>query len=86
MENYFFYVKIFDWNYLHLTAQTKETYFRIVLKFLYFFQGLYGAQVAALTSKTSVASNDNCGDAAEGYYEEYVTGDTRYIVMFVFVC
>ena len=27
MENYFFYVKIFDWNYLHLTAQTKETYF-----------------------------------------------------------
>ena len=27
MENYFFYVKIFDCNYLHLTAQTKETYF-----------------------------------------------------------
>jgi hypothetical protein len=27
LENYFFYVKIFDWNYLHLTAQTKETYF-----------------------------------------------------------
>ena len=57
-----------------------------MLELMYFFQGLYGAQVAALTSKTSVASNDNCGDAAEGYYEEYVTGDTRYIVMFVFVC
>ena len=28
LENYFFYVKIFDWDYLHLTAQTKETYFR----------------------------------------------------------
>ena len=27
LENYFFYVKIFDWDYLHLTAQTKETYF-----------------------------------------------------------
>ena len=27
MENYFLNVKIFDWNYLHLTAQTKETYF-----------------------------------------------------------
>ena len=27
LENYFFYVKIFYWNYLHLTAQTKETYF-----------------------------------------------------------
>ena len=27
LENYFFYVKIFDCNYLHLTAQTKETYF-----------------------------------------------------------
>ena len=27
MENYFFNVKLFDWNYLHLTAQTKENYF-----------------------------------------------------------
>merc|ERR1712203_360677 len=44
------------------------------------YEGLYGAQVAALTSKTSVASNGNCGDAAEGYYEEYITGDTRYVI------
>ena len=28
MENYFFNVKIFDWNYLHLTAQTNENYFK----------------------------------------------------------
>ena len=48
-----------------------------MLEFLYIFQGLYGAQVAALTSTSGVESNDNCGDAAEGYYEEYITGDTR---------
>ena len=33
LENYFFYVKIFDWNYLHLTAQTKENYFSITYNF-----------------------------------------------------
>ena len=32
LENYFFYVKIFDWDYLHLTAQTKETYFSKILR------------------------------------------------------
>jgi len=43
--------------------------------------GLHGAHVASLTSTSSVASNDNCGDAAEGYYEEYITGDTRYVIV-----
>ena len=33
MGNYFFNVKIFDWNYLHLTAETQETYFRNKLDF-----------------------------------------------------
>ena len=34
LENYFFYVKIFDWDCLHLTAQTKETYFSMILNFV----------------------------------------------------
>jgi len=42
---------------------------------------LYGAQVAALTSTSSVSANSDCGDNAEGYFEEYVTGDTKYIIV-----
>ena len=42
--------------------------------------GLYGATVAALTSSDSVEPNDNCGSDATGYYEEYVSGNTRYII------
>jgi len=42
--------------------------------------GLYGAIVAALTSSDSVEPNDNCGSDATGYYEEYVSGNTRYII------
>jgi len=44
------------------------------------YEGLYGVQIAALTSTSSVVSNDNCGDAAEGYYDEYITGDIRYVI------
>merc|ERR1711963_372165 len=42
--------------------------------------GLYGAIVAARTSSDSVEPNDNCGSDATGYYEEYVSGNTRYII------
>ena len=31
MDKTSFNVKIFDWDYLHLTAQTKETYFSLTL-------------------------------------------------------
>ena len=31
MDKTSFNVKIFDWDYLHLTAQTKETYFSNVV-------------------------------------------------------
>ena len=31
LENYFFNVKIFDWDYLYLTAQTKENYFTMAV-------------------------------------------------------
>jgi len=44
-------------------------------------EGLHGAHVASLTSTSSIVSNDNCGDAAEGYYEEYITGDARYVIV-----
>ena len=35
MENYFFNVKLFDWDYLHLTAQTRENYFSQKMTFEY---------------------------------------------------
>merc|ERR1719483_1271557 len=44
-------------------------------------EGLHGAHVASLTSTSSIVSNNNCGDAAEGYYEEYITGDIRYVIV-----
>jgi len=44
-------------------------------------EGLYGATIAALTSTSSVETSSNCGDAATGYYEEYVTADARYVIV-----
>merc|ERR1711963_1086722 len=44
--------------------------------------GLYGPTVAALTTKNSVEPlDDYCGSDATGYYEEYVSGDTRYVII-----
>merc|ERR1711963_1001000 len=44
--------------------------------------GLYGPTVAALTTKSSVEYlSDYCGSDATGYYEEYVDGDTRYVII-----
>merc|ERR1719323_1510194 len=43
-------------------------------------EATYGSVIAQQNPTDSVASNSNCGDAAEGYYEEYTTADTRYIV------
>jgi hypothetical protein len=43
--------------------------------------GIYGATIAALTSRDSVETSSNCGDDATGYYEEYVTSDARYIIV-----
>merc|ERR1711983_477571 len=43
--------------------------------------GIYGATIAALTSRDSVETSSNCGDGATGYYEEYVDGDTRYVII-----
>merc|ERR1712193_373321 len=40
--------------------------------------GIYGATIAALTSRDSVETSSNCGDDATGYYEEYVTSDAEY--------
>ena len=51
-----------------------------MLEFLYIFQDVYGSIVAALTTTSDVASNDDCGDDAEGYYEEYLTDDYRYVI------
>merc|ERR1712049_7398 len=44
-------------------------------------EGLYGASIAALTSTSDVETSSNCGDDATGYYEEYVTGDARYVIV-----
>merc|ERR1712241_1516068 len=44
-------------------------------------EGLYGATIAALTSTSSVETSSNCGNAATGYYEEYVTADARYVIV-----
>ena len=43
--------------------------------------GIYGATIAALTSRDSVETSSNCGDDASGYYEEYVTDDARYVIV-----
>jgi len=40
----------------------------------------YGSVIAEQNPTDAVAANSNCGDDAEGYYEEYTTADTRYIV------
>ena len=59
LENYFFYVKIFDWNYLHLTAQTKETYFnKINLCMLIFIQVRFTSFLDNWYVKTKVIIND----------------------------
>ena len=34
-----------------------------------------------MTSTSSVETSSNCGDAATGYYEEYVTADARYVIV-----
>merc|ERR1719414_1985177 len=44
-------------------------------------EGLYGPTIAALTSTSGVETSSNCGDNAMGYYEEYVTGDARYVIV-----
>merc|ERR1711935_1270673 len=41
----------------------------------------YGSVIAETNPGDAVASNSNCGDDAEGYYEEYTADDTRYIVV-----
>ena len=34
-----------------------------------------------MTSTSGVETGSNCGSAAVGYYEEYVTGDSRYVIV-----
>merc|ERR1719418_484713 len=43
----------------------------------------YGASLAdgSLASSPGASANSNCGDNAEGYYEEYVDGNYRYIIV-----
>jgi len=41
----------------------------------------YGSVISETNPGDAVASNSNCGDNAEGYYEEYTADDTRYIVV-----
>merc|ERR1711963_1316198 len=41
----------------------------------------YGPTIAALTSISSVETGSNCGSDAEGYYEEYVTDEYRYVIV-----
>merc|ERR1719507_2464331 len=45
--------------------------------------GLYGASLASgsLSSSAGASANSDCGDDAEGYYEEYVDGNYRYIIV-----
>jgi len=40
----------------------------------------YGPTLAASPSTDSVSSNGNCGDAAESYFEDYVSGNYRYVI------
>merc|ERR550532_323533 len=43
----------------------------------------YGASLASgsLSSSAGASANSDCGDDAEGYYEEYVDGNYRYIIV-----
>merc|ERR1719362_433880 len=43
----------------------------------------YGTSLAdgSLASSVGASANSNCGDNAEGYYEEYIDGNYRYIIV-----
>ena len=49
MDKTSFNVKFFDWDYLHLTAQTKETYFRVIFSapndFMHLFYKMYQLKI-----------------------------------------
>ena len=49
-------VKFFDWDYLHHTAQTKETYFRSIIVFLEYRMRLEPIRMQLLTSMLLVAA------------------------------
>lgn len=42
----------------------------------------YGATIAANPPTDSITTQtDYCGDSATGYYEEYVSGSVRYVIV-----
>ena len=42
--------------------------------------GPFGPDIASSEPSSSASANSNCGNSARPYYEEYVSGDFRYIM------
>jgi hypothetical protein len=55
-----FNVKFFDWDYLHLTALTKETYFKICSQYLEENLNIWNVIEIMITADKINGSNNEC--------------------------